>query len=65
MTVERLAARVERLERAEERNVVIRTLVWALCVLVLAASVLWICAAMSAHGVRPFTLRPPHTIHQR
>jgi hypothetical protein len=51
------------LELAEERNVVIRTLVWALCVLVLAAEALRIVRAMRAHGVRPFTLLPPHTIH--
>jgi hypothetical protein len=63
--VDRLVARVERLERAEERSVVCRTLVWALCVFVLAAEVVWICAAMSAHGLRPFTLPPPHTIQQR
>ena len=65
MTVERLAARVERLERAEERNIVIRALVWGLCALVLVGEVLWICAALSAHGVRPFALPAPHTIHQR
>jgi hypothetical protein len=65
MTVESLAARVERLERAEERNAVIRALVWGLCVLVLAVEALWICAAMSAHGLRPFTLPRPHTIQQR
>jgi hypothetical protein len=65
MTVEGLASRVDRLQRAEERNVVSRTLVWALCGLVLAAEVLWICAVMGALGVRPFTLPPPHTIHQR
>ena len=61
MTVERPASRVDRLERAEERNAVIRALVWGFRVLVLAAEVPWLCAVKSAHGVRRFTLPPtPH-----